>query len=331
MRRPLWNVLIGLGGLALLVWMVWSVGPAAIVADVRQVGWMLIVIVAIGGLRFLLRAVAWRMCLDPPHTLSLGAAFAAVVCGDTIGNLTPLGPLVGEPAKAAFVRGRVALGPAVTALAIENVLYTLSAAGMIAAGAVAMLVQFQLPSLIRGAGEAAVAATLALFAIALGMLWRQPALVSRALGLAPPLRRHADRIREIESQIYTFASRHRRALPGLAAAEIGFHALGVTEIYVTLWVLNGVPPPIVIAFILETANRLVTVVFKVVPYRLGVDEAASTYVSQLLGLGPRLGLSMAIVRRVRVLAWALAGGALLVREGFVPRTPQLPQDQAERG
>lgn len=331
MRRPSWSVLIGLGGLALLVWMVWSVGPAMIVADIRQVGWMLILIVAIGGLRFLLRAVAWRMCLDPPHRLSLGAAFAAVVCGDTIGNLTPLGPLVGEPAKAAFVRGRVPLGPAVTALAIENVLYTLSAAGMIAAGTAAMLVQFQLPSVIRVAGVAAVAATIALFAIALWMLWRQPALVSRALGLAPPLRRHADRIREIESQVYTFASRHRRALPGLAVAEMGFHALGVTEIYVTLWVLNGVPPPIVTAFILETANRLVTVVFKIVPYRLGVDEAASTYVSQLLGLGPRLGLSMAIVRRVRVLAWALAGGALLVREGFVPRTPQLPQDQAERG
>jgi hypothetical protein len=85
------------------------------------------------------------------------------------------------------------------------------------------------------------------------------------------------------------------------------------------------------AFILETANRLVTVVFKVVPLRLGVDEAASTYVSQLLGLGPRLGLSMAIIRRLRILFWALAGGILLVREGFAPRAPQLPQDQAERG
>ena len=27
----------------------------------------------------------------------------------------------------------------------------------------------------------------------------------------------------------------------------------------------------------------------------------------------------------------LSGGLLLVREGFAPRTPQLPQDQAERG
>jgi hypothetical protein len=85
------------------------------------------------------------------------------------------------------------------------------------------------------------------------------------------------------------------------------------------------------AFILETANRLVTVVFKVVPLRLGVDEAATAYVSQVLGLGTRPGLSMAIIRKVRMLFWMLAGGILLVREGFSPRARQLPQDQAERG
>lgn len=330
MRRSPWGVLTGLVGLALLAWMVSNVGVSEIVADVRQVGWTIVAIIAIGGLRFLLRAAAWRMCLDPPHRLSLADAFAAVVGGDTIGNLTPFGPLVGEPAKAALVRGRVAIGPALTALAIENVLYTLSAAAMIAAGTVALLVRFQVPSEIRGAGEIAVGGTLVLFAIALWILWRQPVLISRALGLAPPLRRHAGRIVEIESQIYTFASRHRRALPALAAAEAGFHALGVAESYLTLWVLsNGVAPPLMTAFIFETANRLVTVVFRFVPMRLGVDEAATAYVAQLLGLSTRIGLAVAIVRKLRMLFWALAGGILLVREGFSPRTPQLPQDQAE--
>src|SRR5437868_8343631 len=171
------GILTAVGGLALLVWVVWKAGPAEIAADVRQVGWGLVLIVAFGGLRFLLRAVAWRLCLDPPHRLGLKDAFAAVICGDAIGNLTPLGPLVGEPAKAAFVRGRVAMAPALTALAIENVLYTLSAAAMIGAGMVALLLRFQLPPDVRGVGELAIAATVALFLVALWMLWRQPAPV----------------------------------------------------------------------------------------------------------------------------------------------------------
>lgn len=329
-RVNVWSALTALLGLILLVVVVVRVGVLEIAADVRQVGWGLLAIIAMGGLRFLLRALAWRLCLEPPHTLSIRDAFAAVICGDAIGNLTPLGPLVGEPAKAAFVRRRVALGPAVTALAIENVMYTLSAAAMIAAGMIALLVQFQLDPAIRGIGEFAVAATLALFAAALWLLWRQPALISRALGIAPRLRRHADRMRELEAQIYSFASRHTRALPALAAAEIGFHALGVAEVYLTLWLLNA-QNSILTAFLFESANRLITVVFKVVPLRLGVDEAGTAAFARIVGLAAKTGLSLGIVRKVRVIFWAAAGGLLLVREGLSLRTPPLPHDQIERG
>lgn len=320
------GVVTATGGLALLVWVVMRVGVAEIAADVRQVGWGLAVIIVIGGLRFLLRAAAWRLCLDPPHRLRLRDAFAAVICGDAIGNLTPLGPLVGEPAKAAFVRGRVALAPALTALAIENLLYTLSAAAMIASGMVALLVRFQLPPDVRGVGELAIAATFILFAAALWMLWRQPALMSRALGIAPPLRKHADRVRQIEEEIYTFASRHRRALPALAVAELGFHVLGVTEIYLTLWLLSPTAPTLLTAFLFETANRLITVVFKFVPLRLGVDEAGTAVFAPLIGLPAKTGLALAIIRKARMLFWAAAGGILLVREGLAgrARSVQIP-------
>jgi hypothetical protein len=319
------GVITAVVGLALLVWVIARVGPAEIAADVRQVGWGIAAVIAIGGLRFLVRGAAWRLCLDDPASLSIRDAFDAVVCGDAIGNLTPLGPLVGEPAKAAFVRGRVPLGPAVAALAIENVLYTLSAAAMIAVGMVALLLTFELPSdstgaVMRTVGEIAIAGTLVLFAIALWLLWRQPALVSGALGLAPPLKRHAARIRELEIQIYSFASRHPGKVAPVALAEIGFHALGVAEAYLTLWLLGAARPSLMTAFLFETANRLITVVFKFVPLRLGVDEAGTAGFATIIGLAAETGLSLAIVRRVRVLFWAAAGGLLLVRRGVTSAT-----------
>lgn len=327
-RVSVTGVLSVVGGLVLLPLVVWKndIGIAEIVEDVRQVGWGLAAIVALGGLRFLLRAVAWRLCLDPPHHLRLRDAFAAVICGDAIGNVTPLGPLVGEPAKAAFVRGRVALAPALTALAIENLLYTLSAAAMIAAGMVALLVRFQLPPEVRGVGALAVGGTCVLFLAALWMLWRQPALISRALGVARPFRKHADRVRQMEEEIYTFASRHRRALPLLAAVEIGFHVLGVAEIYLTLWLLSPGAPTLLTAFLLETANRLITVAFKFVPLRLGVDEAGSAMFAPLIGLSPKTGIALAIIRKLRMLFWAIAGGILLVRAGLSgrARSVQIP-------
>jgi hypothetical protein len=323
-RFSVTGVVTALAGLALLVWVVWHVGAAEIAADVRQVGWGIAAVIAIGGLRFLVRAAAWRLCLEDPAALSIRDAFEAVICGDALGNLTPLGPLVGEPAKAAFVRGRVPLASAVAALAVENVVYTLSAAAMIAAGMIALFLQFELPqtstgAVMRDVGQIAIVATVGLFSVALWMLWRQPALVSRALGLTPRLRTHADRIRDLEVQVYTFASRHPGKLPALAAAEIGFHALGVAEVYLTLWLLAGSPPSLMTSFLFESVNRLVTVVFKFVPLRLGVDEAGTAGFATMIGLSATTGLSLAIVRRVRVLFWAAAGGLLLVGRGVRPR------------
>jgi hypothetical protein len=185
---------------------------------------------------------------------------------------------------------------------------------------IALLLTFELPSdstgaVMRDVGEIAIAGTIALFAIALWMLWRQPAIVSRALGLAPRLGRHADRIRALEADIYSFASRHPGKLPLLALAEIGFHALGVAEVYVTLWLLSGAPPSLMTSFLFETASRLLTVVFKFVPLRLGVDEAGTAVFATMIGVAAKTGLSLAIVRKVRVLFWAAAGGLLLVRRG----------------
>jgi hypothetical protein len=51
-----------------------------------------------------------------------------------------------------------------------------------------------------------------------------------------------------------------------------------------------------------------------------VDEAATAFLTQVLGFGPRTGLSTAIVRKVRMLFWAIVGGLILVREGFTPGT-----------
>lgn len=310
------GILTAIGGLALLIWVVRSVGVAQIAAEIRQVGWGLAIIVVIGGLRFLARSIAWQIALEPEYALGPGAAFAAVVCGDAIGNITPLGPLVGEPAKATFARKHIPLAAAIAALAVENVLYTLSAVAMIAAGMVVLIVGYELPPALHRAGEIALAATATLFGLAVWLLWRQPPIVSRTVGAAPGLGRHVDRIRDLERSVYSFASRRPGALAGMALAEIGFHALGVAEIYVTLWLLVGAAPTVLTAFILETTNRLIVVVFKFVPLRLGVDEAGTALFTQVLGLGANLGVAVAIIRKLRVLFWTGAGGIVMMKRGL---------------
>lgn len=312
-----------MAGLALFVWLVWNVGPREIVTGFRQIGWWLLAILLLGGLRFAARAWAWTLCIEPDHHLRYADAFIAAVCGDAVGNLTPLGPVVGEPAKAAYVRGRVPLGVAFTALAIENVFYTLSVAAMIAAGTIALLVTVNLPLRLREFSEAAVAAIVVLFLVVAWLLWRRPALLGartpEASAARSKMQARVERLRAIEQDIYTFASRRRGAVVPIALAELAFHALGVAEKHLTLWLILGESPPLVYSFIVETVDRMITVAFKFVPFQFGVGEAGTGAVTALLGLGTPPGITLQIVRKARMGIWSLAGMGLLVRRGLTTR------------
>lgn len=285
-------------GLALFVALIWRTGPAEIADGILRVGWMFPVIVLLGGLRFLARAIAWTVCVEPPHRLSVRDAFAAVLAGDALGNATPLGPVVGEPAKAAFVRGRLPAGPALSALAAENVFYSVATAAMIAAGMVALLYLFELTAEVRLYSEIAVGLLVVLVFAAIAILYIQPRLVSR----------------------WVPAFSARRSLVPVAALEIAFHALGVLETHLTMAMILSDPPPLHVSFILETASRLITVVFKFVPMQIGVAEGGLAIVTELLGMGSRPGVTFSLVRKVRIVVWAIVGVVLLVRRGITPRT-----------
>ena len=317
------GLLTALAGLALFAWLVWKIGPAEIWAGFRQVGWGLGWVLLLGGLRFAARAFAWASCLEPPLRLRWADAFVAVVCGDALGNLTPLGPIVGEPAKIACVRRRVAVGPAVTALAIENVIYTLSVAAILAAGTIALLFSVRLDPRLRGFSEVTLAAIVALFVAAGWVLWSRPAVISRALdgplGRFTALATRVDKLHALEQQIYTFASRRRGVMLPLVSAELLFHALGVVEAHITLWMILGSPPPLLTSFILESTNRLITVVFKFIPLQVGVGEAASGFFTSLLGLGAAPGVTLSLVRKARMGVWSLVGMAFLVYQGLSAR------------
>jgi len=93
----------------------------------------------------------------------------------------------------------------------------------------------------------------------------------------------------------------------------------VAEVYVTLALLAGRAPTVLEAFLFEGANRAITVAFKFVPMRLGVDEMGTGLFAEALRYGTATGVALAIVRRARILVWTAAGLALLGRRGLRAR------------
>ena len=306
-------------GIVLLVWQVRSVGVAAIRDGLAAVGWGFAGILVLSGLRFVARAVAWVALMR--DRVPLASALTAFISGDAIGNLTPLRLLASEPAKALLLGRGVDSSQALSALVVENVCYGISVAVVILIGAAAMLWTFDVAEAIRWAGWLVIGAMVLTVAALAGILWLKPAIASAVLARLPFVRRDklAARVRAFEETTYglvggSSGTQNRGGrLAAVVVAEMAFHVCSFLETYLTLWLVTGVSSPLA-AFVLDTVNRIINVVFLMVPLRVGVAETGTGLIASAIGLTRASGVSLALIAKGRILVWAAVGlGLILLR------------------
>ena len=317
-------------GLVLFGYFVWKAGPDKIWQQIASLGAGFVVVLLVSAARPAVRTLAWTRCFEPAHTLRFRDAIRAYLIGDALGNVMPLGIVVSEPAKAALVRERVPLTAAVSALAVENLFYMLSVALFIFAGTAAMLLSFQLPKQLRIAAFSTLGVVIVVLTVAFVAVRRKWRPVSRLLAWVGGRgwgRRvvggRGAKVGAVEERVYGFYERHGARFLPILALEGCFHLAGVAEVFVTLYFMLAAPPAfaelLLAAFLLESVNRVINVVFKFVPMRFGVDEAGSEYFTRILGLQDGAGVSLGIVRKARIIVWTSVGVALLLRRGLTVR------------
>ncbi len=325
------GIIFAVLGLLLFAYFIWKANPADIWGNIKQLGAGFLLVMLVSGLRPVVRALAWTRCFEGGQRLPFSDALRAYLIGDAVGTLVPLGIFVSEPAKAALVRERVPLVAGLSALAIENLFYSLSVALFIFAGTIALMLSFPLPKPLQIACIGALVGVV--FAIALALLvirqqWKFLSgtlefLYGRKIGRRF-LENKRERVRSLEERVYSFYAHNRSRFIPILLLEACFHLSGVAEVYVVLYFISDSPPTILTAFILESVNRFINVVFKFVPLRLGVDEMGSGKVTKVLKLGEAAGVTLAIIRKARIICWTAVGVALLVRRGLSLRA--LAQD-----
>lgn len=302
-RLSVLNVAIAIVGVALLVFTVQRVGGwGAVVEGVAGIGWWFAVVLLLGAFRMGCRARAWMVCANDSQ-LRFRDAFGAWLAGDAIGNLTPLGLLASEPTKILMARTRVSTVTSIASVTIENAFYTASVAVVLLTGTWLLLQRTNVPDGLERIAQFGLAA---IVVAAIAGAWAartRPAVLSRFAPLVAKLagKSHApaEAIRDVEAQIYAVPRWPLGRIVHVLLWEVAFHVAAVAEVWVVLELLV---PNVTLAeaFLLESAGRFVTVAFKFVPYRLGIDEAGSGAVASVLGLSPATGVTLALVRRLRI-------------------------------
>ena len=323
-RLKIVSVLFTLLGVGLFVYFVRSVGVNEILAGIANIGVSgFLVIQLIYFLRIICRATAWRLSVSAPYNLDLRDTLPAVIIGEALSSLIPLGVLVSGTSKAVAVRNRMPLVVGLSSVTTENLFYALITGVFVSLSAVAFLLNFELAEVTIITIWFLIGVIIFLTIFGFLAVIRQWHFLSESLewlykiGIGKRFLENVRlQVRLFENLIFVFYRQHSRRFVPIGLCQIAYHLLGIFEAWFILSRISEVLPSLYTAFLLESISRIVIIIFKFIPFAIGVDEAGAQFVTETLAIGAGIGVTFAIIRKGRTLFWTAVGVSLIVKRGL---------------
>jgi hypothetical protein len=307
-------------GVALLIVVLWRLGPAQIGNALRSVGWYIVPVMAMYILNQATRALALRLCVLRPRLLHYGQALAIRLSGEAMQSLTFTGPFLAEPTRAWLLTRHGLTLQEGFAATLTEFLISLCAGAVVSIAALAYLIRYFQPT--GGVRTAAVTIIVgaAVFLIASAVaVQRRFYLIGTIIGtlsgigiLRGRLRPDIAWINRMEDLLLAvFRDRPRRFAVLVALEMVGEAAL-VAELFFLLRALD-LPGRWLSAFVIEGASKIIALIFPFIPLQVGVSEASYTLIFNVMMLPAAAGFAVAFLRRIRSAAVASVGLALLTK------------------
>jgi uncharacterized membrane protein YbhN (UPF0104 family) len=307
-------------GLGLLSFVIYYTGFQTIFEALRRVGWGFLFILALNGLRHLLRALCVYLAIPVKHRkFSYLHTVSARLGGEAVSVLTFTGPLLGEATKATLLKNRVPLSQSISAVVVDNILYDISVILLILSGIGVLLYSFAV-------GEKPIIYALLIITglmifISIGLMFLAKYRIKPITWLIenfsekPWLPRFVsakkDKINQVETNVYNFYSERRSSFYKLLGINFLAHALSVCEVYVALYLL-GFSPNTINSFIIESLTKVINLVFSFVPGTIGVYEGGTGIILHTLGYVTATGIMLGLIRKGAILFWTSIGLMILL-------------------
>lgn len=321
-RLTILGIILTIGGIALFAYFVSSVGIDEILSNIDRFGFAgFALILGIYFLRICARAGAWTLSVYEPYTLRMKDAVPAVIIGEAMSSMIPLGILISGTTKAVAVRKRVPLVVGLSSVATENLFYSFTTSIFLILGAFTLLRSFTLDEGWVWTIDLLIVAICIVLGFLVLLVVRQWHFASETCawlydrGIATGLLEHARlQVRLFENFIYGFYRRYPNRFLPICLLEATFHILGVLETWLILSRITSAD--LLSSFLLESVSRLITIVFKLIPFVIGVDEAGAQFVAETVAIGGAIGVTLAVIRKGRILFWTAIGLLLIVKRGL---------------
>ena len=272
-------------------------------------------------------------CIEEGHgRISLFELFNVRLAGEAIRYVSFTGPFLGEPSKAALIRNRLPLVQGMSSLIVEHLTYSLGAALVTMSGLALLLSNFTLNRSVKVTG----------FFIGVFMIGAavaiQRVIARRRMVLTHLMRRleqftgrpwfgkRAESVQRMEESIHGFYINRSSTFFLVLMLELTAHFINIVEVYLILRFI-GVEATLLSAFIVEAMTKVVNFTFFFVPGQVGVFEGSSALMLEVLGPGAAAGVKLALMEKIRNLAWT-AYGLVILALAFRKASPT-PPDKAD--
>jgi glycosyltransferase 2 family protein len=315
------RLLAVLAGGLIVVWLIWEIGVATLVAELRKLSWRLPLILLPQVVTNLFKTEAWRIAF-PRRRPRFGVLFPVRLAGEAVNETTPTGTMGGDALKAyllVWAGAGVPVEEGLVAVVVAKTALVASLAGFIG-GALALAWAFEGMS----TSMLSLLALLALYMAAstAGFMWAQVRGMFRMggralawLGLGDRVAASADRL---DADLRWFYRERRGRATGVFTLSLVGWATGALETWLMLVLLDS-PVSLLTALVIEAATGVRAVGF-LIPGSIGIFEGGLVGIFALLGLGSSTGLAFGVARRFREAVWILIGYVCLA----VMRGPKSP-------
>ena len=308
------QILAGLVGAALVVYLVERAGPGALLRNAKNLAWGMALVIALAGIAHVVKTWAWRLALRAgAKRVSFRRTLGLRLVSEAIGQLGFVGLAFGESTRVAMLGSEVPIARAISSVAMDRCLFVVAGAVVTITGICAAAFEIALSNAFRiyaGIFVVAVVFLLGLAVLGLHKGWPLFSKPACAVGRIPCFRSWINSrkvvIQSAERQFLQFHREAPRAFWGSVLLNIAAHLLAITEVYLIL-VFLGAHASFVSALIVESLTKLINVVGAVNPGNLGTYEGGNMVIGKLVGLNGAQGLTVGLCRRARAVFWAVVG------------------------
>lgn len=330
-RSSLAALLLLAAGVGVVALLVWSIGWSALYETIAPVGRNIPLLMVPYALVYVFDGMGWYHAFGarkPP--IALHRLFTLRMAGESLNNITPLGYVGGEPAKALLLqRAGVPFADALASVVIGKTVMTLAQIPFVMLGVAAAATELEHAGPF---GRGLVALTLLLSVGTLASIALQKrGLLTGLIAIADALRlgrripeSARASLRETDQRLGAFYRERRRDFAlSFGCFFLGWLA-GVPEVLIALSSM-GQEVGLGRALAIESLAAVIKIAGFFVPASMGAQEAGTTALLTSFGYSPEVALSFSLLRRAREIVWIAVGLACLAHHGGRPApSPRLP-------